>query len=278
MIDKQQLKLHFSKNASNYEEYAHVQKNMKDSLIQFILQDNKNNIEVKNILEIGCGTGYLTSALIELFPKAHITAVDIAPGMITEIKSKIKNDSVDFICGDLEEMELNNTYDIIISNATFQWFNHIPTTLEKLYNVLNLNGTLCFSTFGKHTFCELNECFKRAKEELSIKESIYSGQYFYSLNELSELCKDVTKNQNIDDVLVQSKEIFQYEFFNNCNDFFSSIKKTGANNSNKNNKCTSPTFIKKVINLYNENFSENNRVKATYHCLFLKIIKIEVIL
>lgn len=275
MIDKQQLKLHFSKNASNYDEYAHVQKNMKDFLIEFMLQNNKNNIEVKNILEIGCGTGYLTSALIELFPHSHITAVDIAPGMITEIKSKIKNTSVDFICCDLEEMDLNNTYDIIISNATFQWFNHIPTTIEKLYTVLNPNGILCFSTFGEHTFCELNECFKKAKEDLSIKESIYSGQSFYSLNELSTLCKDATRNQNTYDVLVQSKEIFEYEYFNNCNDFFSSIKKTGANNSNKNNRCTSPTFIKKVINHYNENFSENNKVKATYHCLFLKIIKKE---
>ncbi|MCB2294800.1 malonyl-ACP O-methyltransferase BioC [Clostridium algoriphilum] len=270
MIDKKQLKLHFSKNASNYDEYAHVQKVMKNYLVEFMLQNNKNNTEVKNILEIGCGTGYLTSALIELFPHSHITAVDIAPGMITEIKSKIKNASVDFICGDLEDMDLNDTYDIIVSNATFQWFNHIDATIKKIHNVLNANGVICFSTFGEHTFCELNECFKKVKEDMSIKESIYSGQSFYSLNELSTLCKDVTRN---DDVIVQSKEIFEYEYFNNCNDFFTSIKKTGANNSNKNNKCTSLTFIKKVIKYYNENFSENNKIKATYHCLFLKIIK-----
>ncbi len=273
MIDKKQLKLHFSKNASNYDEYAHVQKDMKDFLIEFMLENNKNNIEVKNILEIGCGTGYLTFALIELFPHAHITAVDIAPGMINEIKSKIKNASVDFICDDLEEMDLNNSYDIIVSNATFQWFNQIPATIEKLYTILNENGILCFSTFGEHTFCELNECFKKVKEDLSIKESIYSGQPFYSLNKLSTLCKEATRNQNIDDVLVQSKEKFEYEYFNNCNDFFTSIKKTGANNSNKNNKCNSLTFIRKVINYYNENFSENNKVKATYHCLFFKILK-----
>lgn len=273
MIDKEQLKLHFSKNASNYDEYAHVQKDMKDFLIEFMLQNNKNNIEVKNILEIGCGTGYLTSSLIEIFPHSHITAVDIAPGMITEIKSRIKNTSIDFICGDLEEMHLNNTYDIIISNATFQWFNHVHATIEKLYTVLKLNGILCFSTFGEHTFCELNECFKKVKEDLSIKESIYSGQSFYSLNELSTLCKDVTKIQDIDEGIVQSKEIFQYEYFNTCKDFFTSIRKIGANNSNKNNKCTSLTFFKKVIGYYNEHFSVNNKVKATYHCLFLKIIK-----
>jgi len=275
MIDKQQVKFHFSKNASNYNQYAHVQKKMKDILIEFMLQNNKDTFKVKNILEIGCGTGYLTRALTELFPSAYITAVDIAPGMITEIKRKFKNNSIDFICGDIEEINLNNTYDIIISNATFQWFNYMPITIKKLYTALNPNGMLCFSTFGKYTFRELNECFERTKQVMSIKESISSGQPFYSLNELSTLCEDTAITEiNDDEILVHSKEIFEYEYFNNCKDFFYSIKKIGATNSNKDRRPTSPAFIKKVIDLYNEKFRENNKVKATYHCLFYKMIKL----
>ncbi|PRR84570.1 malonyl-ACP O-methyltransferase BioC [Clostridium vincentii] len=272
MIDKQQVILHFSKNASNYSQYAHVQKKMSDALIEFILENNKDTFKIKNILEIGCGTGYLTHSLIEIFPSAHITAVDIAPGMIDEIKSKITTNAVDFICSDIEEMDLENTYDIIISNATFQWFNHIPITIKKLYNSLNPKGLLCFSTFGKDTFCELKECFEIAKQAMDIKETIYPGQLFYGLNELAMLCEDALINQNIDnEVLVQNKEILEYEYFNNCKDFFYSIKKIGANNSNKNGRGTSPAFIKKVMNLYNENFRENDKVKATYHCLFYKM-------
>jgi malonyl-CoA O-methyltransferase len=274
MIDKQQVKSHFSKNASNYNQYAHVQKKMKDILIKLILQNNKDASEIKNILEIGCGTGYLTSALAEIFPFARITAVDIAPGMIAEIKSKLASNSINFICADIEEIELNNTYDIVISNAAFQWFNHMPITLKKLYTSLNPNGMLCFSTFGEYTFSELNECFSKTRQALSIKESINPGQFFYGLNDLTTLCKNaIDATTNDDETLVESKEIFEYEYFNNCKDFFYSIKKTGANSSNKSNRVTSPTFIKKVIDLYNENFQENNKVKATYHCLFYKIIK-----
>ena len=272
MIDKQQVILHFSKNASNYNQYANVQKKMSDILIEFMLQNNKDRIEIKNILEIGCGTGYLTSSLIELFPSAHITAVDIAPGMIDEIKSKLTTKSVDFICSDIEEMELKKTYDIIISNATFQWFNHMPITIKKLYSSLNPKGLLCFSTFGKDNFRELNECFEKTKQAMSIKESIYPGQFFYGLNELATLCKDAVMDQNSDnEVLVQNKEIFEYEYFNNCKDFLYSIKRIGANNSNKNGRPASPAFIKKVMDLYNKNFRENNKVKATYHCLFYKM-------
>lgn len=274
MIDKQQVKFHFSKNASNYDQYAHVQKKMKDTLIKFITENNKANIKVKTILEIGCGTGCLTHALTEIFPSAQITAVDIAPGMIDEINSKFANDSIDFICADIEEIDLKNTYDLIISNATFQWFNHMPKTIKKLYTALNPNGVLCFSTFGEYTFIELNECFNKARQELSIKKSIYSGQPFYNLNELTTLCENSLKiNINDEEALIKTKELLEYEYFDNCKDFFYSIKKTGANNSNKCNRNTSPAFIKKVIELYNKNFKENNKVKATYHCLFYKIIK-----
>jgi malonyl-CoA O-methyltransferase len=148
----------------------------------------------------------------------------------------------------------------------------MPITMRKLYRALNPKGLLCFSTFGKDTFRELNECFEKTKKEMSIKESIYPGQFFYGLNELSSLCKDALIDHNSDsEVLVQNKEIFEYEYFNNCKDFFYSIKKIGANKSNKNGRPTSPAFIKKVMDLYNENFREKNKVKATYHCLFYKM-------
>lgn len=269
MIDKNQVKLHFSRNASNYNKYTYVQKNMRDTLINLLFEGKEGKVKIKRILEIGCGTGYLTTVLLEIFPKAHITAVDISSGMICEIKSKIKNDCIDFICGDIEDINIDTTYDIIISNATFQWLNHIELTLEKLYKALNKNGVLCFSTFGRHTFIELNECFKKARQIMGIKEPIYSGQTFFSLNELDGICKEVTRNKN----LIRGKEIFEYEYFRNCREFFYSIKKTGASNSNKEGRCTSPAFIRKVIKLYNENFKENNKVKATYHCLFYKMIK-----
>lgn len=271
MIDKQQLKLHFSKNASTYNQYANVQKKMKNILIELLLQSDIEPEKIKNILEVGCGTGNLTSSLAELFPSAHITAVDIAPGMIDEIKPRFKNTFVDFVCGDIEEIELNNTYDIIISNATFQWFNDTQKTINKLFSSLNKKGILFFSTFGSDTFQELHQCFNKVSEEMSIKKPISPGQSFYTLNELDSLCKTAMENEACDETLVQSKETLEYEYFDNCKDFFNSIKKVGANNSNKNRSGTSPAFIKRVINTYNEDFRENNKVKATYHCLFYQV-------
>ncbi|WP_254904781.1 methyltransferase domain-containing protein [Clostridium tyrobutyricum] len=225
-------------------------------------------------MEIGCGTGELTLSLSKLFPSSHITAVDIAPGMIDTAKSKFKNQYIDFICDDIENMKIKHNYDLIISNAAFQWFNNLQKTVDKLYVALNSAGILCFSTFGQYTFCELKECFNKAGKMLSLKDPISPGQVFYNLDDLTLLCNNIVNNRlHGCKSLVESKEMFEYEYFNNFRDFLYSIKKIGASSSNKQTKPASPAFIRKVISLYNENYMKNNRVKATYHCLFFKITK-----
>ncbi|KEI07182.1 malonyl-ACP O-methyltransferase BioC [Clostridium botulinum] len=272
MIDKAQLKIHFSKNAKTYDKYSNVQKKMKDILINYLLKNLKSPSSVKNILEIGCGTGSLTKTLLEIFPNSNITAIDISPGMIKEVKNKFKSSSINFICDDIENINLSCNYDLIISNATFQWFNNLPKTLEKLYLSLNPNGILSFSTFGNKTFYELHECFKKAIQELHIKESISPGQSFYTLEKLTNICNSL-EDTSWRNTLIYNEEIFLNEYFSNCKEFLNSIKKVGATNSNKNNRCTSPKFIKKVMNLYDKNFTIANKVITTYHCLFIHIQK-----
>lgn len=275
MIDKEKLKRRFSRNAKNYDKYAMVQKKMGQTLIEnLIIDTEKDKKQIKNILEIGCGTGYVTRLLISKFPHAKITSVDIAPGMIEQVKLTIKDDSVNFICADIEEIELNNTYDLIISNATFQWFNYLNITLGKLVKALNPKGRLCFTTFGENTFCELHQSFEKAKQALHITELITPGQQFWSLDQLLKLCENVVETEITDSKkLLQGHEIFEHEYFDCCEEFLNSVKKIGANNSNKEGARISPDFIKEVIEIYNEDFREKDKVKATYHCLFIKILK-----
>lgn len=274
MIDKQQVKLHFSRNASTYNQYASVQIKMKDILTELLFQDSGYLSHVKNILEIGSGTGYLTRALTELFPSASITAVDIAPGMIAEISPAFADAPVEFICGDIEELELEGTYDLVISNATFQWFNNLPATICRLYAALSKNGILCFSTFGRDTFCELARCYELAGQALSLKEPVYAGQAFYSKDELVTLCVDALTNDVHEyPVLLQVRELSEYEYFDSCRDFLRSVKKIGAGNSNSDGTTASPAFIRTAMDLYDDLFMEAEKVRATYHCLYCKLIK-----
>ncbi|TRY16574.1 malonyl-[acyl-carrier protein] O-methyltransferase BioC, partial [Geobacillus sp. LEMMJ02] len=64
MIDKQLMQKRFSERATTYDQFANVQKKMAHELIKRIVHPPKT------ILEIGCGTGYLTKLLHDAYPQA----------------------------------------------------------------------------------------------------------------------------------------------------------------------------------------------------------------
>ncbi len=268
MIDKDKLKRRFSRNAKQYDKYARVQKVMGDSLIEKIKNDR---IEPINILEIGCGTGYVTRAMMDYFPRSKITAVDIAPGMIEYVNSTIESDNVKLVCGDIEDMILDEKYDLIISNATFQWFNDFNKTLDKLLKLLNQNGVLSFSTFGESTFTELHESFKKVRESLEIEEDVSPGQSFFSLKELQRICSDIAEKSGLENIETYSSQTYEYEYFDSCKDFLFSVKKIGANNSQSNRRRMSPDFIERVMKTYDRDYGVDHKVRATYHNLFINM-------
>jgi len=271
MINKQLLKKRFNNHAKTYDAYADVQKSMANQLIAQ-LPTNFFNQKIA-ILEVGCGTGYLTQLLCEKFPKAAITAVDLSSGMIEVAKKKVMEDRVSFICGDIEEISIERRYDLIISNATFQWFNSLHTTIKKLYKQLKPTGSLLFSTFGNHTFHELHSCYSHAKQKLGLFSNSSPGQSFFSLEELSQICEQALVPLREHPFKLSKMEKLEVQYFPTVQAFFTSIKKIGASNSNEENYCQRPSFFRQLINLYENNHRDENGVKVTYHCLMFNITK-----
>ena len=271
MINKQLLKKRFNNHAKTYDAYAGVQKSMANQLIDQ-LPTNFFNQKIA-ILEVGCGTGYLTQLLCKKFPKAAITAVDLSSGMIELAKKKIREDRVSFICGDIEELSIEKHYDLIISNATFQWFNSLHTTIKKLYKQLKPTGSLLFSTFGNGTFQELHSCYSHAKQKLDLSSNSSPGQSFFSLEELSQICEQALVPLRKHPFKLSKMEKLEIQYFPTVQAFFTSIKKIGASNSNEESYCQRPSFFHELINLYENNHRDENGVKVTYHCLMFNITK-----
>lgn len=92
----------------------------------------------QKIADIGCGPGNSTRILKDIFPCADIIGIDNSPNMIEKAKSI--NPDIDFLLCDA--MSLEGKYDLLFSNACFQWIpNHhvfIPSLMEKL----NVGGLL----------------------------------------------------------------------------------------------------------------------------------------
>lgn len=275
MIDKNLLRSHFSRSAANYDRYSKVQKKMASELIELTAEKIPKFLDGKRAMDIGCGTGYLTRLLLENLNFSEILAVDIAEGMISEASKRIKNvnGAVEFRCEDIETAEIGADYDLIVSNAAFQWFNDLANTTSKLFKAVNPNGLMVFSTFGEQTFLELNQSFDQAKAELGYKDDLTLGQNFYGKDELLSLIKD-SLNQSGFKFSVSGFESIEHEYFDSVRGFLDSVKKIGANNSNVDRAFKSPALIKKMMDIYEENYREENGVRATYNCVYIVVEKL----
>lgn len=256
MIDKDKVKRRFSKNAKTYDKYANVQKLMGNKLIDII--DNRT---YSSILEIGSGTGYVTELLRKKYPKAKITAMDIAEGMIEHTSKRMSDSNINFICGDFETTDIDGTFDLIISNATIQWFNNHKDSINKMKSLLNDGGNICISTFGSRTFTELHETYRALQD--NCEDYIKPGQDFYDLimlNDLMSVCFNPISVSTVNEIYIEK--------FKDCISFFNSIKKIGANNASSSNTVKDPKFILKVIDYYESTYKMDDFVYATYEGLF----------
>ncbi|MGG0204957.1 Malonyl-[acyl-carrier protein] O-methyltransferase [Bacillus mycoides] len=265
MINKTLLQKRFNGAAVSYDQYANVQKKMAHSLLSTLKERYSETSSIR-ILELGCGTGYVTEQLSNLFPKAHITAVDFADEMIAVAKTRKSLENVMFRCEDIEQLKLENPYDVIISNATFQWLNDLKETVKNLFNYLSEEGILLFSTFGNTTFQELHTSFQRAKKEKGIHNYTSIGQRFVSKEQLVNICKNPLGNVHV-------SETCYIESFTEVREFLHSIRKVGATNSNEESYCQSPSLFRTMLRIYERDFTGKEGIMATYHALFTYITK-----
>lgn len=153
MIDKSLVKKRFSKSLKTYNDNAYIQKIMAKELIELLPKNNYNSI-----LEVGSATGILTKEIVEKLKFEKYTANDIVENSKKYIDEIIPNNK--FIIGDIEEINFECKYDLIIANAVLQWCNDIDLTIKKLTNYLNKDGIIAVSVFGKDNLKEIKNLFK----------------------------------------------------------------------------------------------------------------------
>lgn len=191
---KQTVIKNFDAGAFHYDQYADIQKQVAIELC------NKIQNTPKTILEIGCGTGFLTNELIDKFPEAQITSTDISSNMITKCQEKFKqSDKLKFEVMDGENIHLDNSFDLIISSMTFQWFEDLLKAIGQMKNKLNPNGEIYFNLPNAQSFPEwralltqnnLHSGLIKAPVQIGVFETkTYQKQYKTGLNFLNRIKK-----------------------------------------------------------------------------------------
>ena len=153
MNNKEIIQKNFSRCARFYDRYSAVQDKTARRLIEHL-----NGSRFASILDIGCGTGNYTALLRQRFPQSRITALDVSPEMLQVAAQKLGPDDITFIAADAETLRMRDAFDLITSNACFQWFDSLQTALDNCAAALRQNGQILFSTFGPATYRELAAC------------------------------------------------------------------------------------------------------------------------
>lgn len=254
-IDKRKVRQSFASAAKNYDGLASLQRKVGLELLAKLTE----NHAPQSIVDLGCGTGFLTTELLKDFSTTRLVAIDIALSMVQNTKTKLKQyENINYICADAEFLPLQeNSVDHIFSNVALQWCTNLADVFEGFNKILNFNGRLSFSTFGPATLQEL----KLAWSEVDNYSHVNN---FYSADELLLFLQ----NAGFVDIRIQTK---QYQSkYQSVMKLMHELKGIGAHNSlaGRNKKITRKSDLHKMISNY-EKMKINGLIPATYDVIFV---------
>jgi trans-aconitate 2-methyltransferase len=100
--------------------------------------------EVRQALDLGCGPGNSTAALMACYPAAHVTGVDNSPEMLAKARADFPEWA--FEQGDLATWqpaaEIRGKVDVILANASLQWVPNHAALFPRLMGWLRQGGEL----------------------------------------------------------------------------------------------------------------------------------------
>lgn len=243
--NKELVKIRFNKNLKTYKCEATVQKHISKSLSQMLVE--LINSDFNRILEIGCGTGFLTKEIYNQIKPEKFYINDLVSQAYKETMEYTNGSSLvegHFIEGDAEIIDFPGKLDGIFSTSCFQWFNDISSFLKKAANLLSEDGILAFSTFGEYHFNE-------------IRQITGQGLDYKSLPELLELLEG-------DYEILHTHEWQHVEEFMNPQEVLRHMKYTGVNGLN--NEYFGRDKLKLFVQKYWQNHSIGlKKVQLTYH-------------
>lgn len=72
------------------------------------------------VLDVGCGTGRVTEALLELVPRGRVLAIDASPAMVALARERL-GDRAEVWCQSALDLDLREAVDAVVSTAALHW-------------------------------------------------------------------------------------------------------------------------------------------------------------
>ena len=166
-----------------------------EELVRLML---KEDLDGKEILDIGTGSGCIAISLAKNLPNAKVTALDISKDAIEVARenANLNNVSIEFIHADILEFTFEKKYDVIVSNPPYV-LDSEKSLMKK--NVLDFEPHLSLFVNDIDPLLYYKEIINSLKDNLNV-----SGFFFFEINNI--YCKILMKFLKSYDFNVKSFE------------------------------------------------------------------------
>lgn len=244
-IDKSLVEERFCKCLPTYDAQATVQYNMAERLVALLRKECGESFP--RVLEIGFGTGLFGRQIVKAFDVNVFWSNDIVAECAMNLYSlgpEAPHVTCMFVPGDIESVDrFPDRFDLIASNATFQWIQDLPSLLKRLVSHLSPGGTLAFGTFGPDNFEELRELTGMAlqyHDATALRKMMPAGMKALSMEEYKVVLRFASPGEMLDH-----------------------IRATGSNALVR--TSWAPGALAKFESDYKKSFSFEGGVRLTYH-------------
>src|SRR3954464_14730403 len=118
------------------------------------------------VLDVGCGTGRVTEALLDLVPRGRVLAFDASQEMVELARARL-GERAEVWRQDVLELELAEPVDAVVSNAVLHWVPDHDRMWQRLAGAVRPGGRLEIQCGGKGNIAAVREVIDAVAPDLA---------------------------------------------------------------------------------------------------------------